>query len=95
VDKLRGEGEIIAFQPTDRGSATGEAWRVRLDPDGFRLLPREDGESADSGARTVAVRGQAPDLLLLVYGRRSYREPVFEVSGPDEVLDRWFARTAF
>lgn len=95
VDKLRGDGEIIAFELTDRGAATGGVWRVRLDPDGFRLLPETDGESAEPGTSTVAVRGQAQDLLQLLYGRRSYREPVFEVSGPVGILDRWFARTAF
>ncbi|MFG2606416.1 maleylpyruvate isomerase family mycothiol-dependent enzyme [Streptomyces sp. NPDC048514] len=95
VDKLRGEGEIIAFRPTDTGGATGEAWCVRLDPDGFRLLPRAADGPAATGARTVSVSGRAADLLLLLYGRRSYREPVFEVTGPVEVLDRWFARTAF
>jgi uncharacterized protein (TIGR03083 family) len=95
VDKLRGDGEIIAFQCTDSGGATGEEWRVRLDPDGFRLLPRSDGEHTESGPPTVAVRGRAAGLLLLLYGRRSYRESAFDVSGQSAVLDRWFARTAF
>ncbi|QTD96121.1 maleylpyruvate isomerase family mycothiol-dependent enzyme [Streptomyces cyanogenus] len=90
VTKLRGDGEIVAFQC----AGTGEEWRVRLDPDGFRLLPL-DGDDAVSEPPTAAVRGQAADLLLLLYGRRSYQEPAFDVSGEAPVLDRWFAHTAF
>lgn len=95
VDKLRGDGEIIAFGCTDAGGATGEEWRVRLQQDGFRLLPPAGGEDAETERHTVAVRGQAADLLQLLYGRRSYREPAFDVSGQAAVLDRWFAHTAF
>ncbi|WP_251091772.1 maleylpyruvate isomerase family mycothiol-dependent enzyme [Streptomyces sp. Caat 7-52] len=94
VTKLRGDGETVAFRCTDSGGPSGEEWRVRLDPDGFRLLPRP-GADATPGPDAVAVRGQAADLLLLLYGRRSYQEPVFDVSGETAVLDRWFAHTAF
>ncbi|GGW16045.1 maleylpyruvate isomerase family mycothiol-dependent enzyme [Streptomyces capoamus] len=89
VTKLRGDGEVLAF-----GCAgTGEEWRVRLDPHGFRLLPRAGDAASEPPA--VTVRGHAADLLLLLYGRRSYQEPAFEVSGETAVLDRWFAHTAF
>ncbi|BDM69305.1 hypothetical protein HEK616_27920 [Streptomyces nigrescens] len=99
VTKLRGDGEVIAFRCADAAGATGEEWRVRLDPDGFRLLPRPGAEAgtydaASSGAR-AAVRGQAADLLLLLYGRRSYQDPAFDVAGEATALDRWFAHTAF
>ncbi|MET8771581.1 maleylpyruvate isomerase family mycothiol-dependent enzyme [Streptomyces sp. NPDC004658] len=93
VTKLRGDGETIAFRCTGPGGAAGEEWRVRLDADGFRLLPSAGG--AERGPATVAVGGQAADLLLLLYRRRSYQEPVFDVSGDVTVLDRWFAHTAF
>ncbi|MGW1894445.1 maleylpyruvate isomerase family mycothiol-dependent enzyme [Streptomyces sp. NPDC002004] len=93
VGKLRGNGEIVAFQCTDSAGGTGEEWRVRLDPEGFRLLPRPETD-APSEAR-VTVRGRAADLLLLLYGRSSYQAPVFEVSGEAAVLDHWFAHTAF
>ncbi|MBX7552190.1 maleylpyruvate isomerase N-terminal domain-containing protein [Streptomyces sp. NPDC048665] len=85
VTKLRGDGETLAFVSTD----TGEEWRVRLDPDGFRPVPREDAEA------TAVVRAPAAGLLLLLYGRRSYQEPGYDVSGPTAVLDNWFAHTAF
>jgi uncharacterized protein (TIGR03083 family) len=85
VTKLRGDGETLAFVSTD----TGEEWRVRLDPDGFRPVPPEDAEA------TTAVRAPAAGLLLLLYGRRSYQEPGYQVSGPTAVLDNWFAHTSF
>ncbi|MCW7940712.1 hypothetical protein AAW14_01380 [Streptomyces hygroscopicus] len=94
VTKLNGNGETIAFQCADPAGGIGEEWRVRLEPDGFRLLPRAEAEATPSGPQ-AAVRGQAADLLLLLYGRRSYQEGAFEVSGEGEALDRWFAHTAF
>lgn len=94
VAKVRGTGEIIAFRCTDSVEGNGEEWRVRLDPDGFRLLPGAAGGTTESEPHAV-VGGSAADLLLLLYGRRSYREAVFEVSGEGALLDSWFAHTAF
>ncbi|MEU6069696.1 maleylpyruvate isomerase family mycothiol-dependent enzyme [Streptomyces sp. NPDC047082] len=98
VTKLHGSGETIAFQCSDHPGGTGEEWRVRLDPEGFRLLPRTDTgtdpDAATSEAQSV-VRGPAADLLLLLYGRRAYQDDAFEVSGDTAVLDVWFAHTAF
>ncbi|MFD8547218.1 maleylpyruvate isomerase family mycothiol-dependent enzyme [Streptomyces sp. NPDC059649] len=91
VKKLRGDGEVIAFHCTDSGSGTGEEWRVRLDPDGFRPA----GSAPVPADAQAKVRGRAADLLLLLYGRRSYQDPAFEVSGGTTALDRWFAHTAF
>ncbi|MER6566047.1 maleylpyruvate isomerase family mycothiol-dependent enzyme [Streptomyces sp. NPDC001093] len=91
VTKLRGDGETLAFRSTDAGDGPGAEWRMRLDPDGFRPVGRE----AESEPVTAAVRGQAADLLLLLYGRRSYQDPAFEISGQTAVLDNWFAHTAF
>lgn len=89
VTELRGDGEMLAFRSTDTGGAAGEEWRVRLDPDGFRLVERAHDEA------TVAVHGSAADLLLLLYGRRSYQEPGYRVTGRTAVLDNWFAHTSF
>ncbi|MER6468916.1 maleylpyruvate isomerase family mycothiol-dependent enzyme [Streptomyces collinus] len=106
VAELKGDGETIVFQCAgaatggDGADATGPdagaQWRVRLDADGFRLLDRAaaDADTASPDARTT-VRAEAADLLLLLYGRRSYRDSAFEVTGPSETLDRWFAHTAF
>ncbi|MFI1376690.1 maleylpyruvate isomerase family mycothiol-dependent enzyme [Streptomyces longwoodensis] len=93
VTELRGDGEVLAFGCTGAGGAAGEEWRVRLEPDGFR--PVAGGGSGPGAADSAAVRAPAADLLLLLYGRRSYREPAFEVSGDTGLLDRWFAHTAF
>lgn len=94
VAKLHGNGETIAFQCADSAGETGEEWRVRLEPDGFRLLTRAGADAAPSKAQT-AVRGQSADLLLLLYGRRSYQETAFDISGEVTALDCWFAHTAF
>ncbi|MGW7255114.1 maleylpyruvate isomerase family mycothiol-dependent enzyme [Streptomyces sp. NPDC054834] len=94
VAKVRGDGEIIAFRCTDSVGGAGEEWRVRLDPDGFRLLPRAADGTTESEPH-VAVGGPGADLLLLLYGRRSYQEVAFEVSGEAAALDSWFAHTAF
>ncbi|TVZ83143.1 maleylpyruvate isomerase family mycothiol-dependent enzyme [Streptomyces sp. BK340] len=94
VAQLKGDGETVVFQCAGPGESLGEQWRVRLEADGFRELPRaEDGEP--SGARTTTVRARAADLLLLLYGRRSYREAAFHVTGESATLDRWFAHTGF
>ncbi|MEV4442139.1 maleylpyruvate isomerase family mycothiol-dependent enzyme [Streptomyces sp. NPDC049577] len=94
VTKLRGDGETIAFRCTDGAGGTGEEWRVRLEPNGFRLLPPAAPGTEPSEAR-AAVEGKAADLLMLLYGRRSYRETAFAVSGDVTTLDHWFAHTAF
>ncbi|WP_407285378.1 maleylpyruvate isomerase family mycothiol-dependent enzyme [Streptomyces sp. BP-8] len=94
VAKLRGNGETLVFQCTEPDGGTGEEWRVRLEPDGFRLLPRAAADATPSEAQTV-VRGQAADLLLLLYKRRSYQEAAFDISGEVATLDHWFSHTAF
>ncbi|MFF3327763.1 maleylpyruvate isomerase family mycothiol-dependent enzyme [Streptomyces sp. NPDC002889] len=93
VAKLHGNGETIAFRCADPDGSTGEEWRVQLEPDGFRLLPA--GAGATQSEAQAAVQGRTADLLLLLYGRRSYQEPAFDVSGEVTVLDYWFAHTAF
>ncbi|GHE06319.1 maleylpyruvate isomerase family mycothiol-dependent enzyme [Streptomyces alanosinicus] len=95
VTKLRGDGETLAFRCRDAADARAEEWRVRLEPDGFRPVPQAEIEADASAPVTAAVHGDAGDLLLLLYGRRSYQDPVFEVSGEAAVLDNWFAHTAF
>ncbi|MEU9125778.1 maleylpyruvate isomerase family mycothiol-dependent enzyme [Streptomyces sp. NPDC048506] len=94
VKKLHGNGETIAFQSVDATGGIGEEWRVQLEPNGFRLLPGAEADTAPSEAQAV-VRGQAADLLLLLYGRRSYQETAFDVSGEATALDHWFTHTAF
>lgn len=105
VAELKGDGETLVFQcagaatgggATETGHGAGGEWWVRLEADGFRLLDRAAAaaDTASPDARTT-VRGEAADLLLLLYGRRSYQDGAFEVTGPPATLDRWFAHTAF
>jgi uncharacterized protein (TIGR03083 family) len=83
VAEPRGEGESLHFHCTD---ADGE-WTVRLDHDGFSC---ERGHTKG----TVAVRGDAADLLLLLYGRRAPAEDRFECFGDDALLARWLEHSA-
>ncbi|MGW1052161.1 maleylpyruvate isomerase family mycothiol-dependent enzyme [Streptomyces sp. NPDC001118] len=94
VTKLRGDGETLAFRCAGSDGGSAEEWRIRLDPDGFRPLARADRE-ADAAVPVTAVHGGAADLLLLLYGRRSYQDQAFEITGQRAVLDNWFAHTAF
>ncbi|MER6546104.1 maleylpyruvate isomerase family mycothiol-dependent enzyme [Streptomyces sp. NPDC001250] len=95
VTKLRGDGETLAFRCAGSDGGSAEEWRIRLDPDGFRPLARADREADAAVPVTAAVHGGAADLLLLLYGRRSYQDQAFEITGQRAVLDNWFAHTAF
>ncbi|MCQ4041470.1 maleylpyruvate isomerase family mycothiol-dependent enzyme [Streptantibioticus rubrisoli] len=94
VAQLRGTGETIAFRCADPAGSVSEEWRMRLEPTGFHLLPPAGPDEGPTEAQAV-VRGQAADLLLLLYGRRSYKETAFGISGDLTVLDHWFTHTAF
>jgi uncharacterized protein (TIGR03083 family) len=82
VKELRGDGESLHFHCTD---AEGE-WMIELQPDGFRW---EHGH----GKGSVAVRGAATDLLLLLYGRLAAGEERFQVFGATAVLERWMEKS--
>src|SRR5205814_1893884 len=58
VAELRGAGETLCVSATD----TGTSWRITLEPE--RFWWEHDGAGADT-----VVRGAAPDLLLMLYGR--------------------------
>ncbi|GLW97826.1 maleylpyruvate isomerase family mycothiol-dependent enzyme [Microtetraspora sp. NBRC 16547] len=81
--QLRGDGETLHLHATD---ADGE-WMVTLHPEGFTW---ERGH----GKGTVAVRGAASDLLLLVYGRLRPDAGRFEVFGDEGLLARWLENSA-
>jgi uncharacterized protein (TIGR03083 family) len=83
VAELRGDGESLHLHCTD---AEGE-WTIDLEPDGFRW----DHAHAKG---TVAVRGPAADLLLLLYRRRSPDGPRCQVFGDDRVLAHWLDHSA-
>jgi uncharacterized protein (TIGR03083 family) len=81
---LPSNGDTLHFHATD---SDGE-WMVTLDPGG----PRWD---RGHGKGSVAVRGSAGDLLLLIYGRRPPEDESFTVFGNRELLTEWLATTAF
>ncbi|AZM53807.1 maleylpyruvate isomerase family mycothiol-dependent enzyme [Streptomyces sp. WAC 01529] len=90
VARLRGQGEVIRFRAVD----SGREWLVRLRPDGFGLVGEaRDGRAVE--AADASVHGSAADLLLLLYGRLGRDSGGFEVAGDGELLERWFANSAF
>lgn len=83
VANLRGDGESLHLHATD---VDGE-WMIALQPDGYRW------EHAH-GKGTVAVRGRAGDLELLLYGRLPAGDERFARFGDTALLDRWIADSA-
>ncbi len=77
VRLLVGNGESIHVHCTD----TDGEWTITLEADGFRV------EATHSKA-TVALRGTASDLALVLY-RRTELDDRFEVFGERTVLDFW------
>ncbi|MFJ9846137.1 maleylpyruvate isomerase family mycothiol-dependent enzyme [Kitasatospora sp. NPDC101155] len=84
--ELRGDDRTIRFTRTD---GDGD-WLVRLRPDGFGLDPHGADATADA-----TVRATAADLLLLLYRRLDHTAARVELSGDDELLALWFAKSAF
>jgi uncharacterized protein (TIGR03083 family) len=83
VAELRGQGESIHLHCTD---IEGE-WMVTLTPAGYTW------EHAH-GKGTVAVRGSAGDLALLLYGRRRADDARLARFGDLGLLDHWLAHSA-
>jgi uncharacterized protein (TIGR03083 family) len=78
---LRGDGESLHLHCTD---VEGE-WLIRLHPDGFTC------ERAHAKG-TVAVRGTAAELLLILYRRLPLDDRV-EVFGDEKLLAFWLEHT--
>lgn len=78
IAELRGSGESLHLHSTD----TEGEWMIHLGPDGYSW------ERAH-GKGSVAVRGTAGDLLLLLYGRRDPGDARFEHFGHDALLAFW------
>ncbi|MEU6089793.1 maleylpyruvate isomerase family mycothiol-dependent enzyme [Streptomyces sp. NPDC047085] len=87
VADLRGPDRTIRFRATDGG----EAWVVRLRPDGFGL----DTAHPATAPADATVQGTAADLLLLVYGRLTYESEALAHEGDEHLLAHWFANSAF
>jgi uncharacterized protein (TIGR03083 family) len=90
VHAVPGGGETLHLHATDTGPDGGTD--ADADPEGewfvtfgrSRLLVERRHAKGD-----VAVRATAADLLLLLWGRRSWTTDGYEVFGDDMVLRRW------
>jgi uncharacterized protein (TIGR03083 family) len=87
--ELFGPGRTLGFEATDTPDGDPDAaWFVDLTGDVIRW---------QRGRRTAAVTVRAPltDLLLAVYTRTSFDDPVVQVSGDRGLLDLWNRHAAF
>ncbi|WP_033330805.1 maleylpyruvate isomerase family mycothiol-dependent enzyme [Streptomyces novaecaesareae] len=82
--ELRGDDRTIRFTRTD---GDGQ-WLVRLRPDGFGLEPGDAPADA-------TVSATAADLLLLLYGRTDRTAAEITTAGDEQLLELWFANSAF
>lgn len=87
VENLRGDGQTLAFTAAD----TGDRWTVALDKAefGWRRSSADDDVHADA-----AVRADASELYLFLWGRRKPGDPGISVAGDRELLDRWVENSA-
>lgn len=83
VAELRGAGESIGLQSTDRD----EAWHIRLEPDGFVWEPVATGA-------TVTVSAPTSTLYLVLFGRRPATDPRVDVAGDGALLEHWLEASA-
>ncbi|MFI7625011.1 maleylpyruvate isomerase family mycothiol-dependent enzyme [Microbispora rosea] len=85
IAELRGDGETISWR-----TETGEAWLVRLTPEGFAYeRSGARGDVAADVTADVTVRAETTgDLMLTLWGRR---EPG-AVEGDTALLDWWRER---
>ena len=81
---LSGTGETVHLHCTD---AEGE-WMITLSPSGFDW-------THGHGKGTVAIRGTAGDLFLLLYRRVAPSPERFEIFGERSVLEGLLEKTSF
>jgi uncharacterized protein (TIGR03083 family) len=81
VALLVGDGETLVLVAAD----LGEAWRIRLEPDGYAWAREPAGDLPATGA----VTADAGDLLLWMYGRIGPDDARVAVSGDGDLVARW------
>lgn len=84
LGELRGDGQTLAFRPTD----AGPGWLVTRTPGGVTSERR-------TAAADVTVTAPAADLLLLFSRRITPDDPRTTITGDRALLEHWWARTAF
>ncbi|MFI0349836.1 maleylpyruvate isomerase family mycothiol-dependent enzyme [Actinomadura sp. 9N407] len=87
VDHLRGDGTALAFVAADAGIR----WTFRMWPDRFEWTPEP---FEDAGKADAAVRGDAADVYLFLWGRRKLGDPRLDFSGDDALLIHWVENSA-
>ncbi|MCW0213730.1 MAG: maleylpyruvate isomerase family mycothiol-dependent enzyme [Pseudonocardia sp.] len=85
---LLDEGKSLHLHATDEGLGQAGEWTVR--PAGG-VIAWEPGHAKGS----VAVRGPAEALYLMMLGRVPADDPRLQVLGEEDVLTDWLARTSF
>jgi uncharacterized protein (TIGR03083 family) len=80
--RLRGHGETLQLQATD----TADEWFVTRMPEGVRWKPGR-------GEADAIVRGNASDLLLVLYRRAPIH--VVDVIGDESLVVHWIAHSSF
>jgi hypothetical protein len=83
IERLRGKGETLHLHATD---ADGE-WMITLEPNGYRW---EHGH----GKGTVAARGPAADLLLVLYRRLPPGRAALDLFGDEKLFEHWLDNSA-
>ena len=84
LSSLRGNGEQLAFRPSD----SPMMWSITFDEDGFQV-------SHDAADFAAELTGTSIDLLLAILGRRGVDEGPVEVNGDRRIVDLWLAHSDF
>ena len=84
LSSLRGNGEQLAFRPSD----SPMMWSITFDEDGFQV-------SHDAADFDAELTGTSIDLLLAILGRRGVDEGPVEVNGDRRIVDLWLAHSDF
>jgi uncharacterized protein (TIGR03083 family) len=84
LSSLRGNGEQLAFRPSD----SPMMWSITFDEDGFQV-------SDDAADFDAELTGTSIDLLLAILGRRGVDEGPVEVNGDRRIVDLWLAHSDF
>jgi uncharacterized protein (TIGR03083 family) len=86
--EFRGNGETMHLHSTDGWLGRTGEWFVRRTPAGVEW---EHGHAKAD----VAVRGNAADLVLLLYRRIPLDSPAIDVVGDRAIIEDWLAKAKF
>jgi uncharacterized protein (TIGR03083 family) len=87
-DRPLGDGQTLHLHATDLGLGAAGEWTILGRPDGIAL-------THEHGKGTVALRGSATDLLLVIVRRLAVADTGIEIFGERAVWDTWLDRTPY